>query len=992
MPPVEFSVLGPLEVRAGDAAVEIRRGHPRTLLLSLVLRAGEVVTVDTLIDNLWGDDLPANPANALQTQVSYLRKALAAADAEGRDVLQTRPGGYLLAATPDEVDARRFERIVTEARRLADSGTSAALAAALERFDDALGLWRGEPLADAALEPFATGEATRLQELRLHAVEHRIDALLLLGRHHEAIDELAQLVRDHPLRERFHEQRMLALYRAGRQAEALRAFEAARHHLAEELGLEPGPSLRALESQVLAQSDDLAWTPPPGHDAGAALAPADTAFSRPAASSLPVPLTPLIGRDLEADRLEEVLGRSRLVTITGPGGAGKSRLALELAHRTSAGRPAWFVDLSSVRDGDDVPLAVAATLGVPTPPDQDPLELVGAALADREGLLLLDTCEHVVEAVAATVASLLRRSPRLRVLATSRRSLGVGGEVAWPLPPMSMPASDAVDVDRASAHDAVQLFCARARAARPSFELDDANVADVVAICAAVDGLPLGIELAAAHTDVLTPASIRARLADRFRLLVGGDRDAAARQQTLRAAFDWSLALLDGPEREVFTRLGVFAGSFDLDAVVAVVGDDYADPLRLLANLVRQSMVVATGDDRFRLLDSLRDYATELLVADGLVDATAARHATWFLSLAEAADVKVRSDEQDVWLRRLHGDLPNLRAALDWSFAHDPHLGARLATSLAWFFTLEGMLGEADRWLDRALAIEDLPPLDRCGALTASAFLAAPLGRLERARDACDEAAAIARELDEPWHVGNALITGGVARWALDDFEGAVRDHREALESFTRAGNEWGASVTRVLLARTAIDSGDDAADELLAAALPAARAIGDRHILALVAEQQARLAIRRGDVPAALAAASECLVLHESVGSPEGTASALHVLGVARRLAGDADAAESVHLRALDLAVTIRHAAATAEALEDLAVLAVDAGDLDRALLLVRTAVAEREATGVPVRRPDRGRIEELLAAVRTAHGDAALAGGPRAAAVVDGLLHPGA
>ena len=983
---MEFAILGPLEVLAGSERVHVRRGLPRVLLTSLVLRAGDVVSVDTLIENLWGEELPANPLNALQTQMSYLRKVLAVHESGG-EVLQTVSGGYRLAATADEVDARRFERLVAEGRRLLDRGTSSALSAAVDRFDAALSLWRGDAMADAVDREFARGEATRLDELRLGAIEARVDALLGLGRHQDATEELVNLVRKHPLRERFYEQLIISQYRSGRQADGLRTFEAARRLLADELGIDPGPSLRALESAVLSHDPTLDWAPPPGPDGGAPMVAVDATFTRLETRALPAVISDFIGRDAELDRLQELLVRKRLLTITGPGGAGKSRLALELAHRLPPERNAWLVDLSSVRDGEDVPLAIAAILGVPTPPGQDPVDLIACALSDDDGVVLLDTCEHVVDSVAGAVGAMLRRCPRMAVLATSRRPLGITGEVAWPLPPLSVPPGETTDPATIARYPAVQLFCVRAAEVRPGFSLGAANAPHVAAICSALDGLPLAIELAAAQVDVLTPGTISARLVDRFRLLVGGARDVAARQQTLRATFDWSMALLDPSERDGFAMLGVFSGSFDLEATVAVVGDDHPDPVRLVTNLVRQSMVVATGDDRFRLLDSLRDYANELLAASGRGDAVAARHAEWFTRLAEAADAKVRSEEQGVWLRSLHDELPNLRRALEWAFDRDAQLGTRLATALSWFWTLEGMLIEACRWLDRALATPDLPPRLRSKALTASGFLAAPLGRLHFARDACEEAAAIAADQGDDWLVGNALITAGVAHWALDDFDRATEAHAEAVARFAKVGDEWGMSVARALLARTAVDRGDHEAPSLLQAAAGGARTTGDRHILALVAEQQARLALRLGDVEGAVAAATECLALHESIGSPEGTAAALHVLGLAQQAAGERDVAVSIHLRALELALSIGHAGATAEALEDLAVLAFEAADVNRAAQLLRVAIRERQETGVPVRRTERHRLDALREALPAAP-DGVAAATERAADILGRLV----
>ncbi|MGH2684797.1 MAG: BTAD domain-containing putative transcriptional regulator, partial [Actinomycetota bacterium] len=427
---MELRILGGLEVRHDAAVVAIRRGLPRRVLAWLGLRAREVVPADVLIDRLWGDDLPSNPTNALQTQISYLRKVLGHAVPGGDAVLATSGSGYRLDLDDDAIDATRFERAVEDACR-----GGRAPADALQLLDDALALWRGDPLAEIADHPAAAGEVTRLQELRIEALEARADRLLELGRHAEVVGDLGQVVADHPLHERFHGQLMLALYRSGRQAEALRAFEHARRLLADELGLDVSPDLRGLEAQILAHADDLVWLP-----STTAVAATAVPSSRPAPARIPAPVTALIGRDADAAQVGELLGRSRLVTLTGPGGAGKTRLAVEVAQRIATdGSPVWFVDLGGVDDGGDVGVAVAAQLQVTTTPGDDVDEAVAAALAADGGLLVLDTCEHVIQGAARLAALSLRTAARLRILATSRRPLSVAGELAWPVPPLALP-------------------------------------------------------------------------------------------------------------------------------------------------------------------------------------------------------------------------------------------------------------------------------------------------------------------------------------------------------------------------------------------------------------------------------------------------------------------------------------------------------------------------------------------------------------------------
>ncbi|MFN2504700.1 MAG: BTAD domain-containing putative transcriptional regulator [Acidimicrobiales bacterium] len=967
---MRFGILGPLVVAEGDTPVEIRRGIPRTLLIALLLRGGETVGAGALMELLWGDDLPRNPANALQIQVSYVRRMLGSAEAGGSQRIVTRAGGYAIELGPDELDAQEFDRLVREAAARRSGGSADDLVAALELFDRALALSRGDALEDVAGEAFVIGEVTRLEECRWAAVEARNNVLLALGRHAELVGELGQLVNRLPLRERFQEQLILALYRSGRQADALRSYANARRVLVEELGLEPGSRLQELEHAVLAQDRSLDWKRPAGPPAAT---PSPTTAAQFTGGTLPVPMASLVGREAELASARQLLGRARILTLTGPAGAGKSRLAMELAHLEAEVGTVWFVDLASVTTDDRVAAVVAAALGVPSAPDEDTVTAVTGALAIEQALLLLDTCEHVPAGAAEVASRVLRRCPKMRVLATSRRPLGISGEIAWPVPPLALPPPRSTSREEIASFAAVALFCERAEAVRPNFALTDSNAADVAAICLALDGLPLALELAAARADVLTPAAILARLQNRFDLLVEGGRDAAARQQTLRAALDWSFELLTPDQRRFFARLGVFSGSFGLDAAVTVAGDGFADPLSLLSALVRHSMVSVAGDDRYRLLDSLRAYAVELL---GKEEAgTRHRHARYYTDLAETGEQGIVGADQVVWLADLRADVPNFRAAVEWSFAAGEYeLAARVAGALGWFWTLEGMLDEAVGYLERAVTHSDLPPLVRSKALWGLGLIASSLGRLERARQAGAESVALARAAGDPVACARGLNTLGVTEWALGHLETAASAQDEAISLLESSGDLWGMGVCTALRARTALDAGDPEGERLARAALPVARASGDRHVIGIALEQLAQLELAAGRAESAKEAAAECLAMHQVVGYTEGTVAALHVL--ARSVAGGGDTKEArlLHLRALSLATRIGHAAAVCEALEGLAALAAAEQDFEETLRLLDAAQREREARGLPLRALDRPAVDKLRRTVEQGAGSAAI------------------
>ena len=555
---MQVQLFGELEALAGGVPVPVRGAKQRALLALLALQRGQPVSADRLIDVLWGDGQAANPANALQAQIGQLRRIFGAA------AIVTSEAGYALDVRPDQVDVVRFEQLVTKGRRLAADGELAPASAAL---GEALGLRRGEPLAEFAYAGFFDAERARLDELTVVATESRAGADLGLGRHGELAGELEALCREHPLRERLWELLILALYRSGRQAEALRAYAEVRDRLADELGLDPGPALRQLQTRILAQDPSLV---PASALARPAPVPAPGAVAAPVtAGNLRERLGRFVGRDAELAQLREAVRSSRLVTLTGPGGAGKTRLAVEAAAELRQEHPdgAWLVELAGVTEPDGVVPAAAAALGAGSAalaspqPAGSTTELIVRHLAGRSLVLVLDNCEHVIAEAAALTDTLVGAVPGLRLIATSREPLGIPGEVLVPVGGLA-PA------------DAVELFVDRARAVRPGF-LPGEPANDVIKdICRRLDGLPLAVELAAARLRALPLATLAERLDDRFRLLSRGARTALPRQQTLRAVVDWSYDLLFEDERRLFSRLATFTGGCGLAAAEAVCADD----------------------------------------------------------------------------------------------------------------------------------------------------------------------------------------------------------------------------------------------------------------------------------------------------------------------------------------------------------------------------------------------------------------------------------
>ncbi len=821
-------MLGPLEVVAEGRAIPLAAKQGR-LLGALLVAGGRACSVDELVDAIWNGPPPASSRKLVQVYVSQIRKALPPAV----DIV-THGGAYGIVLADGVLDAARFEALVDECRAARDEG-NARLASSLA--DRALGMWRGRAYGDLADEEFARAESERLEELRQVAVEERLAARLALGRHAEVLGEALALAAEHPYRERAHELAMLALYRAGRQADALAHYGAVRGRLDDELGLEPGPTLRDLQRRILRQDPELE---------------AARAFD---VDRLPAAPNALIGRERELQELDALLAghEHRLITLTGAGGSGKTRLALEAARRSTHGfsNGAVFVGLATLRDPALLVHEISNALAV----DQqggDALETLAAALGSRELLVVLDNLEHLREAAPAIV-ELVARAPRLTVLCTSRVVLHLTGERVYPVSPLG-------------AEDATALFVTRAREGDPTFTVAG-EATTIGAISERLDRLPLAIELAATRARVLTPTQLLARLDRRLPVLAVAPRDLPARQRTLRSTIEWSFDLLEPHEQELLESLSIFVGGFTLEAMEAVCRSGVDE----LAALVDASLV-QRARDRYTMLETIREFAAEMLEKSGRASATARLHATYFESFGRGLElypeaIEVRQAERyDLAL----AEKANLRAALEWSQENDARLGLELAVSLEQHWVSHDPLG-GRRHLELLLGrAAERPPHRRARARRCLGGTTDVLGDVQQALSLYEESLALFAALDDEWeivhlrhrlanctlqlgHVPNARALyeenlvraraggfrfleaealGGLG-WVAGtegDLETAWQLTSEHVHVTRGVGWRWGETLGRIYLAELSLALGRfDAAEAEARTALVLARGLDDR-------------------------------------------------------------------------------------------------------------------------------------------------------------------
>ena len=892
---MRIGILGPLAVWDDvSRPVEVSGQRLRALLIRLAVDAGRAVSADQLINDLWEEAGPAAPGPALHSLVSRLRGV------GGRYLAESAPGGYRMGVDPGEIDAVVFERLVAAARGEQRTWDRAAT---LRR---ALDLWRGPALSDVADAAFAAATIARLEELRLAATEERIDADLELhaagcpGDAARLVAELEGLTTAHPLRERLRGQLMRALYAAGQQAAALEVYEDTRRQLADRLGADPSAELAALHLAILRRDGPFS--------AGSRTdAPAGSDQARgQRQTNLPAQLTTFVGREDESGRLRSLLEESRLVTLTGSGGAGKTRLASEVTGQLlrSYADGIWFVPLAPVSAPQDLPQAVLVAMGVADAVRVgdalivvQPMERLVDALANRRLLLVLDNCEHLITAVARLADRVLAEASGVRILATSREPLGITGETLCPVPSLPLPPPGA-SADQARAYASVRLFADRAAAVRPGFMVDAGTAELVVGICRRLDGIPLAIELAAARLRSLTLAQIAGRLDDRFRLLDAGSRVALPRHQTLRAVVDWSWDLLDGAERAVLRQLSVFNGGATPDSAERVCASgDGRQVIDVVAALIDKSLVMATGDGigsgevRYRLLETVQAYADERLAEAGERDPSRAAHAAYFLDLAERAEPQLRRRDQLRWSERLTAERDNLSAALQYAIdIRDVRTALRLVGALAWFWVTCGYESEAGSWAVAVREIADnTPPPGLEDAYAICTFMAALVVEMTDDPGPSPESvsralnAALSRMPDEPRHPVLSLAEPVAALFAGDRTSAG-----HGFAALIGHPDPWVQAITRVCLGYLALSEGrlDESAAEL-AAGYAGFQAIGERWGMVVALGNLTELALIRGDATEAVRLGEEAY-RYAAEGVDQAQGALLVTLGRARAEAGD--------------------------------------------------------------------------------------------------------
>ncbi|HZC72300.1 MAG TPA: BTAD domain-containing putative transcriptional regulator [Jatrophihabitans sp.] len=948
---MQIDVLGPLEVR-DDAGrpVEVAGSRLRTLLIRLALDGGRSVSVSALVDAVWGDHPPADETNALQTLVSRLRRAFG-----DTGVVVQSQAGYRLAVEPEVVDAYRFEELAVEGARALRRGEHRAAGQLLAA---ATAMWRGPALADTASEALQT-YATRLEDVRLGAVLDRIEADLDLADPTVLLPELEALAAEHPLHERLAGQLMRALGASGRQADAIGVYERLRGRLAEELGVDPGKELQEIHVSLL-RGEFGGRRQPRAHRR----------------TNLKAQLTSFVGRDDEVVRIGKSLEGNRLVTLVGPGGAGKTRLASEAAARIvdTAADGIWLVELAQVTAGADVPQAVLGSLGLRDThlldrrgklSARDAVTRLLEGLADTETVLVLDNCEHVIDASATLADRLLAECPELRILTTSREPLGIFGEVLLAVPPLGQPAPTASPAE-AMEYPAVRLFADRAAAVRPDFEVKDDAAPAVIEIVRRLDGLPLAIELAAARLRTLPLDEIAARLSDRFRLLTGGSRTALPRHRTLRAVVEWSWDLLTDAERRLAEQLAVFPSGITADSAIAVSDTDAADGPDLLASLIDKSLLHPVDDGRrMRMLETIREYGAERLAERGELATVRARHADHFAALMTEAEPYLTTAGQLPWLTRLEDERENVLAALRYRCELGDADGAlRLAISIASYAMMLGNHTEIASWMGDALAVPG--PQDRQLRLMAEALLALTTAASGVAASdvqaGMDDLRRLAHQLvDFDTSVSRFI---GILRAAVAYFAGEMELANRFIDETLAGDDEWSRAAVRMFRGSLAENQGDvETMRREIGIALGEFRRIGERWGLASTLRGVAQLHTLDGRLDEARDAYVEALGLAAELNTREDESFLLGRLADVELRRGDLDKAREHMLRARQGAEETGAPWESVFTMAMLGAIELQSGNPAEARSLQREAL--RRVSSMPTGHPAQGHLRAILLAI---------------------------
>lgn len=941
-------LLGPVHL-CGQRGLVVPRGRGQQLLLAgLALQVDATVPASRLAQWVWGDREPRDVRHALQAHMSRLRGTLRDAGLEG-DELVAVDGGYRLALDQDCIDSFLMKRLLVRGRTVLDRGDAPEAATILA---DALGLWRGPPLGDLSDVPELAGELTRLEELRRATWHSLVDARLTLGHHAVLIPELDRAIADDPLDERSWDRLMLALYRSGRQADALKAYHRLKGLLVEELGVDPSPRLRELQGLILRQDPVLQPLAldrghRPGQDA--------------AKTNLPAELSSFVGRDRELARIEELLEGCRLLTVTGVGGSGKTRLVKAAGRRMleRARDGVWFVGLEGLSDPALVPAAIAEALGIRDFSGEHILRTLERWLRDSDRLLILDNCEHLLQACADVAERLLQTVPDMRVVATSREPLRVDGEVVFRLAPLRLPDEEWAE-GRYGDVESVRLFIERMLEGRPDLVLAPGELRTIARICSELDGLPLAIELAAARARVLSLAEIETRLNDRLRWLSTRSARQHPRHRALSAAMDWSYNLLDNNTRLLLRRLAVFRGGFDLAAAKSMredAGED--DAVDELVRLVDSSLVTVSerrGRTRFGLLETVRRYAWLRLSETGQTPDVCQRHALHFRDVVASCRVRADTkDEQDAFAV-LEEEADNLRAALDWTLeGGDPELGVELASSLGDHWLLHGHLDEGQRRIERALQLKgDVRDVVK-------ARLLGDLGAIHVRRDAHDcgrrllrEAIAVAADSGSTASEARYLYWMGFSWSQQEDHARARRLLVRSLHLRRESADSVGAAWSATALGDEAMRRGDiDGAHALYQQAAAFASECGDppRHLV-VRCSSSAELALLQSDIGEAERQANRCLKHARQLGDALHVGLALQTLGEVARLRGHLEQALTLAIEGLNELWRVGTMVNIAGSMERIADILIDLERIEEAARTygAASAMRQRHETPLPV------------------------------------------